>query len=815
MKKHSLLLVAGLCALASGCKQEALDPVTPDEGNTIKIEVSLSEDLKGTFADLEGLKWEVGDVLWCWDNNGTKWISEPLGEEDLAGNGTVANFSFASDLIAEDRNLEFTSPNNHPSNKNEVTFTLNNDPNLAGGTEFNAFTQEEAGAINKRRLFLHNGTTVVSNKAGNTPKVNMAICGTIVRVIPYTTTHNDEKVLAIEMSTASGTKLTGTVVYDRNGGSYQSASAKNYAAYNSVKATLANPFSLEGVTSKDASKGIYLPIPATGKDESFNGYQLMVETDKAKYYFITDQSFSVQENSVKNVFVNLEKGTPASGFLHYVGSINDITSEKEVSANGGENIDLGYWKAQVSVNGNDWEDRINEENKSFYENVKFECYDPSTNQPVDWITVTYGAGDLCHWMANIKSNTGDERKAVIKATFDSVDDYVLQVGYATKSIVISQKSASAVKVLDFRGGFGENIPFGNMEVESSRVENQSIAWYAIRVDGNIIEGNDPLYDQFYGNVKLIAYSSEGVSGGEVVDWLKLSYKPKETWIQYTVEENTGAERKSLVYIEFTAPDGYEFKDGIPGRKDEKTAYMQFLFTQKAGFTYDASFEGVYFDAIPASGAEITAAKLNLSVNGVAVSDFSKLSEYGLSIKSSVGAATIATDGTVTLNVKENYSTKERTCIISLVKGTEEIASCSVKQNAGEGGSTPVYEYEIVKHNGNPTGAIFGYNVDFHVKGSDFTISNVKLNGQSVVLTEEVAQEVINQAFECVAERPAAGYDSYKFVDNGQIYPFANNVNESSFNVAIETSSDSKGYITKLSWKSSDGEELGHWFIFVP
>ena len=465
MKKFNSILVAamGMAALTVSCKQEGLEPVAPEEGQTIKVEVSLGETLKGTFTDREGLRWEVGDVLWCWDwDKNEKFESEALTAEDLFEEGTTASFTFPKELISVDREIEFVSPNNHPSNKMEVTYSMNDDVNLC--PEFNSFTQDEAGSINKRRLFLHNGNALITNAKGNVPKVKMEICGTIVRVMPYTTTHNDEEVRSVQLNTKAGTNLIGTVVYDRKNGTYTSATEKKYAAYNNIKATLTTPFSLDGVTSKGSSKGIYLPIPATAEGESFEGYQVTVKTDKGVYLFLTDKALTVSENAVKNIYLNLEKGS--TGLLRYVGSIGESTDDIVVPSTSNANMDLGFWKAQVSSNGSAWEDRLNAENKAFYDNVVFECKDAVTGKPVDWVSVSYGSGDCCHWMANIKENVGEERSAIITGTYSNVNGYALENGYRTVSRKLVQKAAGAVKVLDFQGGFGINIPLGNIEIDS-------------------------------------------------------------------------------------------------------------------------------------------------------------------------------------------------------------------------------------------------------------------------------------------------------------------------------------------------------------
>ena len=95
MKKFNSILVAamGMAALTVSCKQEGLEPVAPEEGQTIKVEVSLGETLKGTFTDREGLRWEVGDQLRCFYNNaGEPVVSEQLKSTDISQDGSVASF---------------------------------------------------------------------------------------------------------------------------------------------------------------------------------------------------------------------------------------------------------------------------------------------------------------------------------------------------------------------------------------------------------------------------------------------------------------------------------------------------------------------------------------------------------------------------------------------------------------------------------------------------------------------------------------------------------------------------------------------------
>ena len=90
-----------------------------------------------------------------------------------------------------------------------------------------------------------------------------------------------------------------------------------------------------------------------------------------------------------------------------------------------------------------------------------------------------------------------------------------------------------------------------------------------------------------------------------------------------------------------------------------------------------------------------------------------------------------------------------------------------------------------------------------------------VDGNSVTITESIANEIIAQAFKILPERPAGQYADYKTVDAGQIYVFAVNYNGSEMNVGVGTLDNSLKYIAKIVWCESDGTEAGHWFVFVP
>ena len=723
MKKFNSILVAamGMAALTVSCKQEGLEPVAPEEGQTIKVEVSLGETLKGTFTDSEGLRWEVGDQLKY--AGGANLTSSPLAAKDITDEGSVASFTFPAQLTSVDRNGWFVSTNNHPTNNDEVEYTLGVD----GG---NVYTQDNAGEMNHRRLFLHSGLKTMNIAKGQEKiTVKMDICGTILRAMPYTTKYNDETVQSVSLE--SNSYIVGTVSYDRGDGTYKykpigengyTGACVDWKKYKNVIVNLGNAFSLSGVVDKKTSKGIYIPIAASYEGFPYKGYKYVVTTDKAQYVFdAMNGTLAAGENVVKNVYLNLDKATRqkhASGTLRYDAALQNINVPASESADKYCGYSVAMTKdgeeAEVKREGTEYYDL-------YYKNVKFTCTDPDSKEPVDWVSVRYNTANA-HVLANVSANTGAERKALVTITYSDVRNYVIEETSKTKTFTITQKAAGSTKVLDFQNGIGDTV----IDPEEKETD---LNWYAIRVDGQTIEGTDARYDELYGNATFTAYV-DGV-GSEVADWLTVSYKPKATWVAVKAQKNVGAERKALVYCEFKAPEGYEFKEGIPGYKDKTTAYMQFFVTQKSGMVVTASFDGVYSGLVPASGETIAAANLKVEVNGVAVSDYTKLSEYGLSLSASAGTVSVSADGKVTLVVPENKPNKEKTYTISLKQESKVIASCKIKQEAGDGSGAVGHTYSYNIFNDKPDGSKdTGFGPGKGFVGNYYRIENVTIDGKT-------------------------------------------------------------------------------------
>ena len=812
-KINKLIAVLAVASLGVACNKEQLQDEIPSSGNgTVQVVVSIDNGTR-SFSDAEGVKWEVGDQIKY--AGGVELTSEPLTDKQITDNGYKASFTFDKSLIAADRTGWFCSTKCHPTNYTEVEFTLGTDNG-------NLFTQAEAGQMNSRYLFLHSGTKSVSITKDVVPEVKMEIAGTIFRVIPYTTKYNGEQILSVKLS--SNTKLVGTVSYDRGAGTYRGVNDINYKSYDFVKANLGTPFSLNGITSAETSKGIYLAVAATKDGAPLEGYQYQVITDQKTYVFdAMDASLNVGNNVVKNVLLNLDRAARFDEII-YLAYRGIIGSEITIPADASDNRDLGYYQAEISPNGVDgWVAKTGDENLAFYQDVTFSCIDEKTQQPADWVTVKYSeTGDRVHWMLTSKANTSDEeRTAIVTATYGNVGtQYLLMPGYRTKTVKITQKSASAKKILSIAWNQG------NVNLTDAAVTNLELSgWIGIKVDGNIVESwaTDANNEQLlYGSVKCTPYVfGTGVGpGATVADWITLDYgkdsegKYNSTHLHVNAEANPGAEQRHVVVqCVYTAPAGYEFEEGLSKYENQFE-----IFQDAKSVDIQADFSGFLSEAVAAKGGTVTG-KLSLTVNGEPASDIkSTMSTYGLSLSVNKGAtATVDASGNVEVVIPENkYKNGGVEYTLSLKKSDGTVAASFVitQEEGTEEVTTVKYTYTLTKNNGNASGAIWGMNVNAK-NGDDFTITDVKLNDQPVTLDEVSAAAVLAQAIKCLPEKPAAGYDGYTVIDNGQIYINVVNFSGSTLNAGVATTDSSNRYITKLVWYDSDGTEAGNWFIFVP
>lgn len=809
MKKFNSILVAamGMAALAVSCKQEGLEPVAPEEGQTIKVEVSLGETLKGTFTDREGLRWEVGDQLKY--AGGANLTSSPLAAEDITDEGSVASFTFPAELTSVDRNGWFVSTNNHPDNNNEVEYTLGVD----GG---NVYTQDNAGEMNHRRLFLHSGLKTMNIAKGQEKiTVKMDICGTILRAMPYTTKYNDETVQSVSLE--SDSYIVGTVGYYRDAGSYKPIGGNGYTGacvdwmkYKNVIVNLGNAFSLSGVVDKEKSKGIYIPIAASYKDFPYKGYKYVVTTDKAQYVFdAMDKTLDAGENVVKNVYLNLDKATKRTaeeGFIKYVGALSNQTIGKYED----KNKDLGWWKALVSSDGKDpWTDRINAENAAFYKPV-FTCIDEATGEPATWISVRYfEGGDYCHWHADVEKNAGAQRSAVITATFSDVGNYKVLDEFKTKTITVTQESAATKD----RVTIGSCSVGSDYSYDGEGFTKKDIGYSRLDLNGTSQAqyGAGTVYAKtHFVVVDETAHAVKDYSKTNV-DWASCEWKNDGTvmtdcrwWLSLNANM-TGKTRVAYVALVFANDGEYDYP------AEPKVVKI----TQTSSLNATASFVNASSEKVSKDGG-VVKTTLSLTIDGTAQADVAKaIDDYGLKLETSsaVESRTIAANGEVTLNVKANATSAERKITLTLKHNNTVLATTEFTQEAGEGGAACAYTYdlEIVNKNG------FGYGANVKGEGNYAFIRNIARDGKIInPITEDIANEVLPFAYR--AEIPTD--EELKAINaptnkKGSVTAMTLRVRWcGGTQVDVTIDSNEGGCITKFVAYNPDGTVFGHFIVWT-
>lgn len=819
MKKFNSILVAamGMAALTVSCKQEGLEPVAPEEGQTIKVEVSLGETLKGIFTDSEGLRWEVGNQLKY--AGGAVLTSSPLAAEDITDEGSVASFTFPAELTSVDRNGWFVSTNNHPTNNDEVEYTLGVD----GG---NVYTQDNAGEMNHRRLFLHSGLKTMNIAKGQEKiTVKMEICGTILRAMPYTTKYNKETVQSVSLE--SNSFIVGTVSYNRVAGSYKPIGENDYTGdcinwkkYKNVIVNLGNAFSLSGVVDKEKSKGIYIPIAASYKDFPYKGYKYVVTTDKAQYVFdAMDKTLDAGENVVKNVYLNLDKATRqehALGVLRYDAHLENVTVPASESADNYCGYSVAMTKegeaAEVKRKGAEYYDL-------YYKNVKFTCTDPDSKEPVDWVSVRYNT-DNAHVLANVSANTGAERKALVTITYSDVRNYVIEETSKTKTFTITQKAAGSKSSVKAWNSWGGNIKEVELPSEGCKSltsqENKALGYVIVTVDGKELTSGYNDADGVFARTNFICVDESAFEKKDFaasnIDWLSCDYLRNEKgeildrlWSITASANTSGSTRVGYIVYTFNEDPKYEYDYGVIAMK----------ITQTSSLNATASFVNASSEKVSKDGG-VVKTTLSLTIDGTAQADVAKaIDDYGLTLETSsaVESHTIAANGEVTLNVKANATSAERKITLTLKYNKTVLATTEFTQEAGEGGAACAYTYdlEIVNKNG------FGYGANVKGEGNYAFIRNIARDGKIInPITEDIANEVLPFAYR--AEIPTdEELKAIKAPTNkkGSVTAMTLRVRWcGGTQVDVTIDSNEGGCITKFVAYNPDGTVFGHFIVWT-
>lgn len=469
--KMMFAVVAGVAALTA-CTNEPEEGVTPTpeaQGKTVLVTVGLGDATRSTFNDGESIKWSIGDVIDYKGVTNSSNKSFTLDASTLSEDGTSATLALSINDPSLDATGFFTY---HKHQDNEFAMTNSNTANANR-------TQTEAGVMNTDWLFLHSGLELVTIPANaESHKLEMEIVGTIFRVIPYTTTYNDEVINSVMMM--SNSDMVGTVRYWREVAEpYYEAPLWGNAKYLNV--TLDTPFALEGVTSAETSKGIYFPVSATKEGAPLSGYKYVVTTDKATYTFdAMDKELVVADNTVKNVLLNLENGKRLGdddfkGYVYYEGGPGNAT----INADQTYLNSIGYTVARYSdANGENWVYAT--ENKGQHEwlyNATYKYYDMNGNEVAaedSWVTMGFSKDNICHWCVNTEVNTGaEQRQMKVVGQIVAPEGYKLAVWSDNLSekeykyeFIITQK-ANIVVTGELSNVYTDSVPAAGATIEAA------------------------------------------------------------------------------------------------------------------------------------------------------------------------------------------------------------------------------------------------------------------------------------------------------------------------------------------------------------
>lgn len=552
--KMMMAVVAGVAALTA-CTNEPEEGVTPtpdNEGKIVLITVGLGDETRSTFNDGESIKWSIGDVI---DYKGTKnsnTQSFTLNESMLSSDGYSATLG----ITITDPTLEATGFfTYHKWADHEFAMTNSNAVNAKR-------TQSEAGVMNTDWLFLHSGLEqVVIPANADSYKLEMEIVGTIFRVIPYTTTYNDETIQSVMMM--SNSDMVGTVRYWREVAEpYYEAPLWGNSKFLDI--TLETPFSLEGVTSAETSKGIYFPVSATKEGAPLNGYKYVVTTDKAMYTFdAMDKELVVAENTVKNVLLNLDNGSRIGnddfkGYVYYEGGPSNASIGADITYTNS----IGYTVARYSdANGENW--IYATEAKGQHEwlyNATYKYYDMDGNEVAaedSWVTMGFSENNICHWCVNTEVNTGAERKMKVVGQIVAPEGYKLAVWSDNLNekeykyeFIITQQSADAKKSITFAGDL-----VGEKTLTASAQNNVDLGYWLAYLNNQPFNGTENY--ALYPSLKCISRADydNGNLNAEPCDWIK-AYLQNDgngnvtdcRW-KIDIEENTSTEARQAVIIQ--------------------------------------------------------------------------------------------------------------------------------------------------------------------------------------------------------------------------------------------------------------------------
>lgn len=801
---RTFLPVCIALSAAAACNKEFSEQ--PQSGSFI-IKASVSELSKAVIADGESIKWVNGDVvkLAAKEGNSPSCTVEEDNLSELVW--TAENLTQGTDFVLLKTNHDAKAFDNA-----EIKFPPEQ-------------IQAEAGVLNSENIVLQSDVTQVpvlaEGETGVTIPVSMKIIGSLYRFIPYTESYNDEKIQYVSFLSADKNITGGGAVIGKDYNTpelYRQADRSMGsecvifwdAVSKEVRTTLSTPMSLEGVTSAVASKGIYMSLAPI----AMSGYKYVVRTDVATYTFdASDKALQIQENELKNVFLNLDKAvriadSDIKGELRYVpGPAQNF----EVSGYASR-TDLFYRYAEIEGKAVE-----NDPGNEAYYDVDIEVTNED-GSACGWLEVAYGEHSTHVFATTLSDNeSGSNRVANVTIKYPvSVDGYYTREQDLVVRFTVTQKPAST-REITFWGGLGAEY-----EKEAHAYTAEGLSYWVVKVDGaDATDWNGDSHNEqaIYGGatfrmVDFDSYQTKGINGDEIT-WAKAYYKNEgskviDTWWLVDIEANeNAAERKCVIVCTFPELSGYSYQNG----QNLRTTVLK----QKGNTVVEAAIGSVYSGLVPAEGGEIDAGILTLTVNGsVAADAAAAISAYGVSVSANKGAScTVAADGRIMLAVPENrYKNGGVEYTITVKWDGKTIATATVRQAEGEEENTQkAYSYKIYKRAGNESGTGFGLPANQVGTGNWVQIEEITLDGAAVDLSDpSVVEEIVEQAVDFINDESYAYPGGYLFATREQI-TYSANVSGSTIMIDFKTV-NANGKKTCFVWYNADGSEAGRWYLWA-
>ncbi|MBQ8271662.1 MAG: hypothetical protein IJZ09_01450 [Tidjanibacter sp.] len=394
-------------ALAVACAEEPQDepivehPTTKDMTFTTE---AATPDSRVLFADGEGLAWENADLTKmavCYDEAGA-W-KHTCSTSGAINEGTA---TFTATVDAE----SVFAYCYYPYAENSATDAIFAYDFAA------ALTQSEAGRTTALRLA--SGVIDIEGEVTNVT-AQFHNVGSLLRYFIYAA-ESDEKVESVALEATA--PIAGTYTYNLATAEGEIGGTTS----NEVTVTLGTALSLEGITAADKAKSVFMPIvPATSE-----GVTYVVTTDKNVYEFVSTAAHTWAEGAVTEIKLNLAKATnvtPIGG-----GEGPDTSNATEIiycftnmAVQTAYNFPATEGVAATDyyiVDEGEFGNHIFDYTKPYYTTMRMEYLDATSNEVVDWVTLSTRANDNKLDFA-YQANSGAERTAIINIYWDDTEEY--------------------------------------------------------------------------------------------------------------------------------------------------------------------------------------------------------------------------------------------------------------------------------------------------------------------------------------------------------------------------------------------------------